>query len=118
MIREVFSRYPAISEVRLYGSRAKGNFREGSDIDLSIMDVGVTTAQMMQLENDFDELPTLYSIDLSLFHRIDTPSLSEHILRVGKVFYNTQHHTSLHSSCQLGSTLGLAQYPPFPTELS
>jgi predicted nucleotidyltransferase len=93
MIRGVFSRYPAISEVRLYGSRAKGNFREGSDIDLSIMDEEVTATQMMQLENDIDELPTLYSIDLSLFHRIDNPSLAEHILRIGKVFYSSKHQT-------------------------
>jgi predicted nucleotidyltransferase len=90
MIREVFSRYRQISEVRLYGSRAKGTCHEGSDIDLSIMDEGVTSAQMMQIENDIDDLPTLYSIDLSLFHRIDNPSLTEHILRVGKVFYSTQ----------------------------
>jgi predicted nucleotidyltransferase len=90
MIRDVFARYPQVSTVLLYGSRAKGNYREGSDIDLSIMDAGVTSGQMMQIENDIDELPTLYSIDLSLFHRIDNPSLSEHIRRVGKVFYSTE----------------------------
>jgi hypothetical protein len=53
------------------------------------MDEGVTSTQMMQIENDIEELPTLYSIDLLLFHRIDNPSLTEHILRAGKVFYST-----------------------------
>ena len=38
MIRKVFSHYPPVTEVRVYGSRAKGNYRAGSDIDLSIMD--------------------------------------------------------------------------------
>lgn len=87
MIRNVFARHAPVTEVRVYGSRAKGNFRAGSDIDLSIMDEHVSSAQLMQIENEFDELPTLYSIDLSLFHRIDNPALTEHILRVGKVFY-------------------------------
>lgn len=77
-----------VPEVRLYGSRAKGNFRTGSDIDLSIMDEQVTSEQLLQMENDFDELASLYSIDLSLLHQIDNPALTEHILRIGKVFYN------------------------------
>ena len=33
-IKEVFARHPEIQEVIIYGSRAKGNFREGSDIDI------------------------------------------------------------------------------------
>lgn len=91
MIRSVFAHYPPVTEVRLYGSRAKGTFRTGSDIDLSIMDEHVSSEQLMQMENDFDELPFLYSIDLSLFHQIDNPALTEHILRIGKVFYSSKH---------------------------
>lgn len=87
MIRNVFDRYPSVTDVRVYGSRAKGNYRTGSDIDLSIMDEDVTSAQLMQIAIEFDDLPTLYSIDLSLFRQIDNPALTEHILRVGKVFY-------------------------------
>jgi predicted nucleotidyltransferase len=90
MIRNVFAHYPAVTEVRLYGSRAKGNFGAGSDIDLSIMDEQVSSAQLMQIENDFDDLPTLYSIDLSLSHQIDNPALTEHIQRIGKVFYSAK----------------------------
>ena len=89
MVRGVFARYPQVTEVLLYGSRAKGNFHNGSDIDLSIMDAAVTSASMMQIENDLDDLPSLYLIDLSLFKQIDNPALTEHILRVGKVFYRT-----------------------------
>jgi predicted nucleotidyltransferase len=88
MIRGVFARYPTVREVRVYGSRAKGTFRPGSDIDLSIMDEHVSGEQMMQIANDFDDLPTLYTIDLALFRQIDNPALAEHILRIGKVFYS------------------------------
>jgi predicted nucleotidyltransferase len=91
MIRRVFAHYPPVTEVRLYGSRAKGNHKPGSDIDLSIMDEDVSSAQLMQIVTEFDELPTLYSIDLSLFRQIDNPALAEHILRVGKVFYRAHH---------------------------
>lgn len=89
MIRNVFARYPSVTEVRVYGSRAKGDYKAGSDIDLSIMGEDVSSAQLMQIETEFDELPTLYSIDLSLFRQIDNPALTEHILRVGKVFYRS-----------------------------
>ncbi|MET0855596.1 MAG: nucleotidyltransferase domain-containing protein [Telluria sp.] len=87
MLREVFANCPPVTEVRLYGSRAKGDFRPASDIDLSIMDTAVTDAHLMKIENDIDELPLPYSVDLSLFHQINNPELTAHILRVGKVFY-------------------------------
>lgn len=87
MIHNVFAHYPSVTEVLVYGSRAKGDYKPGSDIDLSIMDAGVSSTQLMQIEIEFDDLPTLYSIDLSLFRQIDNPALTEHILRVGKVFY-------------------------------
>lgn len=87
MIRNVFVHYEPVREVRVFGSRAKGNFGAGSDIDLAIMDEHVSSAQLTKIENDLDELPTLHSIDLALFHQIDNPALTEHILRVGKVFY-------------------------------
>ena len=35
---DVFSRYPEIETVFVYGSRTKGNFRPGSDIDLALDD--------------------------------------------------------------------------------
>lgn len=88
MLQDVFAKYPRVTEVRLYGSRAKGNFSNGSDIDLSIMDGAVTGAQLMRIANDIDELPLPYCVDLSLFHQVDNPALAEHILRVGKVFYS------------------------------
>lgn len=35
-IRQVLGRFPGIEQAVLYGSRAKGNFRTGSDIDLTL----------------------------------------------------------------------------------
>ena len=41
-IQSVFANYSAINKVILYGSRAKGNYRNGSDIDLSLVGKDLT----------------------------------------------------------------------------
>lgn len=89
-INSVFVRYPQVGEVRLYGSRAKGGYRSGSDIDLAIMDSGVSDLELLHIASDIDELPLPYKVDLSLFRQIDNPALREHIERVGRVFYRQQ----------------------------
>jgi predicted nucleotidyltransferase len=86
-IKAVFSGHPEVERVILYGSRAKGNFRPGSDIDLTICGEAVTLSQLFRIEQELDELLLPYKIDLSLLHKIDTPELLEHIKRVGKIFY-------------------------------
>jgi len=86
-ICQCFAQYPAIEQVILYGSRAKGNFKNGSDIDLTIIDSGITFAELLQLENKLDDLLLPYKIDLSLKRQINNPDLLNHIERVGKLFY-------------------------------
>lgn len=86
-IHRVFSRYPDIEWVSLYGSRAKGNFQHGSDIDLSIMGDKVTPSQLYKIESELDDLLLPYQIDLSLFKLIEHEGLVQHIKRVGINFY-------------------------------
>lgn len=85
-IRGVFSSYPQIEQVLLYGSRAKGNYRRGSDIDLTIIGDQLSLSTLMQIENDLDDLLLPYKIDLSLLHKIECQELVDHIRRVGIVF--------------------------------
>ena len=86
-INTVFAHYPQVGEVRLYGSRAKGNFRNGSDIDLVIMGASVTYLQLLHMESQIEDLSLPYKVDLSLFRQIDNLDLIDHIERVGKTFY-------------------------------
>ena len=86
-INGVFANYSALQKVVIYGSRAKGNYRNGSDIDLTLMGDSLTYTQLNRIETQLDELLLPYSIDLSLFNHIDNPDLIDHIKRVGKVFY-------------------------------
>src|SRR6266540_1776627 len=87
-INGLFSGYPQIEQVILYGSRAKGNYRNGSDIDLTIKGEDVTLSQLLKIETELDDLLLPYKTDLSLLHKIDDPDLIDHIRRVGVVFYD------------------------------
>jgi predicted nucleotidyltransferase len=87
-ICNVLARYPQVEKAILYGSRAKGNYKPGSDIDLTLLggaDLNFST--LTKIMNDLDDLLLPYTIDLSLFSSISDPDVIEHILRVGVVFY-------------------------------
>ncbi|MBV1928425.1 MAG: nucleotidyltransferase domain-containing protein [Gammaproteobacteria bacterium] len=87
LIHLVFKKYREVSQVLIYGSRAKGGFRRGSDIDLVVLGEGLTESLLAAIRFDLDDLNTPYLFDISLFENLDSPSLQEHIARVGKVFY-------------------------------
>lgn len=86
LLRDVFRRFPAVSEVVLYGSRAKGAYRLESDIDLAL--VGVEDAvQAEAVADELDELPLPYRFDVKAYGDIKYGPLREHIARVGVSLY-------------------------------
>jgi len=85
-INTVMRQHNEIQQVILYGSRAKGNFLKGSDIDITILGE-LTWNDLNQIETELDDLLLPYQIDLSLFKNIDNEALIEHIERIGKVIY-------------------------------
>lgn len=85
-LKAIFDRFNAIEEVVIYGSRAKGNFREGSDIDLTIKG-NIEKNDLMNIIDEIEESFIPYLIDISIFSQLNSESLKEHINRVGKVFY-------------------------------
>jgi len=84
---EVFERFPQIRCAVLYGSRAKGNYRPNSDIDISLKGKSLDLTTLMKIETALDDLLLPYKMDLSLFHKLENKDLVEHINRVGVVFY-------------------------------
>lgn len=72
-----------IREALIFGSRAKGNFRPGSDIDLALKGVGLTLKDILRLTAALDELDLPYHIDLVIYDRITEPDLKDHIDRLG-----------------------------------
>jgi predicted nucleotidyltransferase len=93
-INTCFAQYEAIDQVVLFGSRAKGTYKNGSDIDLSIVG-NLTYDHLLKLENQLDDLLLPYKIDLSLKRQISNADLIAHIDRVGKVFYDKTLKLSL-----------------------
>ena len=88
-ICQVFSHHPAIDQVVLYGSRAKGNFKTGSDIDLTLKGKVLNIDHLTVINNELDDLLLPYTLDLSIYKHIDNDNLIEHINRVGKVLYDS-----------------------------
>lgn len=64
-----------------------GNYRSGSDIDLTIKGYTLDFAEMMQIENQIDELYLPYSVDLSQHNQLTNADLVAHIDRVGIIIY-------------------------------
>ena len=92
-IRSVFNQYPEITKATIYGSRAKGNYRNGSDIDLTLTGNNLDLTTLFKIENQLDDLLLPYKIDLSILHKIENPDLVEHIKRVGIIFYGNESLT-------------------------
>ncbi len=83
----VFAQHPAVERAVLYGSRAKGNYKSGSDIDLSLHGAGLTLQELWAINDELDELLLPYSIDVLIFEQLTHEKLKEHIERVGVVLY-------------------------------
>lgn len=75
----VFNNYPEIELVIIYGSRAKRTFREGSDIDITLIGERLTDEIRSEIWLELDDLNTPYLIDLSLFKNISSNDLIQHI---------------------------------------
>lgn len=88
-IQGVLARYPEVDRAILYGSRAMGNFRKGSDIDLTLVGTEALNLQVLyHIMDEIDDLLLPYTFDLSILRLINDREVREHIRRVGVVFYD------------------------------
>jgi predicted nucleotidyltransferase len=86
-IHAVLKDYPQVDQAILYGSRAKGSYKNGSDIDLTLRGERLTLNVLYKILTDLDDLLLPYTIDLSILNDISDPDMIEHIQRVGVSFY-------------------------------
>lgn len=85
----IFRKYPGIREAVLYGSRAKGNYRTGSDIDVSLKaDETFTRTDLLHIAGDFDDSDMPYFVDVSIYDQLSNQELKAHIDRVGQALYS------------------------------
>lgn len=85
-IRRVMASHPAVTECVVYGSRAKGTFNDGSDIDLTLRG-SIDPGELDRLETELEDLDLPWTIDLSTYSQLDNLSLIDHIDRVGQVLW-------------------------------
>lgn len=100
-INFVFIKYPEVEEVIIYGSRAKGNYRNGSDIDITLKGKNLTDKIRSKISWDIDDLNTPYLFDISIFEKLNSPDLEEHINRVGQIFYSKKISQENYSNTNL-----------------
>ena len=79
---------PNIEKVILFGSRAKGNYKNGSDIDLAIKGERCSPELAIDIESYINEvIPVPYTVDVVDYNSLKKKELKEHIDRVGVLFY-------------------------------
>ena len=86
-ILAVLAVFPQVEEAVLYGSRAKGTYKNGSDIDLTLKGEHINLSTLNKISLQLDDLYLPYTFDLSAYAHIDNPDLIDHIQRVVVTFY-------------------------------
>ncbi|MBO7366986.1 MAG: nucleotidyltransferase domain-containing protein [Paludibacteraceae bacterium] len=86
-LSKTFAAYPKIKRVVLYGSRAKGNYKPYSDVDITLYGQELTSSDISKLSLAIDDLLLPYQFDISIFHTLQNPDLIDHINRIGVEVY-------------------------------
>ena len=90
----ILAGYSEIEQAILYGSRAKGTYSKGSDIDLTLVGERLDHRLLAQIAGRLEDSPIPYQVDLSLKSDIDNPDLLAHIDRVGVEIYRRSQVSS------------------------
>lgn len=79
-------KYP-VEKAILYGSRAKGSYKESSDIDIVLQGITLGARDISNIETELDELLLPYKFDLSIYHHLKDSDILDHIQKIGIIFY-------------------------------
>ncbi|GHD54624.1 Predicted nucleotidyltransferase [Marinobacter persicus] len=86
-LKKIFQRHTRIEHATVYGSRAKGNYRYNSDIDIMLTAPDLPWQEFIQMEMEIDDLLLPWKVDLALKHHVENPDLLDHVGRVGVPIY-------------------------------
>jgi len=84
----VFEQHSKVDKALVFGSRAKGNYRPDSDIDIAIKGPDLNTDDIIAMSVAFEEKGITHKIDLINYDKINEPDLKDHIDRVGIELYS------------------------------
>ena len=94
-LQAVFARYPTVERVLLFGSRATGFAKPGSDIDLAVIAPGMNQREFSRLWNELEDLPLVYTLDILHWDQLTQERLKAKILKEGKVVYTARDQDKL-----------------------
>lgn len=89
----VFTKYPQVEKAVLHGSLAKGQYKDGSDVDVTLIggeDLNLNV--LLRIKGELDALLLPYMVDLSLFKQIQEPAFLEQFRRDGVVIYEKKRN--------------------------
>ena len=89
-IIQLISNHNEVEEIVLFGSRAKGNFKKGSDVDLTLKGDKLNLYLLNDISREISDLNMPYTIDLSIYHQIKNDELINHIERIGQVVFRSK----------------------------
>ena len=90
-IESAFLKIPEIEKAIIFGSRAMGNSKKGSDVDLAIVGKNIASATALRLRTLLNEdLPLPYFFDVVRYETITNENLRRHIDEHGVVLFPTQ----------------------------
>jgi predicted nucleotidyltransferase len=90
-LRQTLAAFPQVEQALLFGSRALGNFKKGSDIDLVLAGSELKSALVVQISRKLnEEVPIPYFVDVIDLKAIKNKKLQEHIEQHGVVIYQRE----------------------------
>ncbi|MFW5805844.1 MAG: nucleotidyltransferase domain-containing protein [Bacteroidales bacterium] len=87
MIKSVMEKHPDVKDVMVYGSRAMGNYKEGSDVDLALLGEDIKQNTVLRIQQELEDLNTPYLFDVLAYNKLQDKSLKEHIDSIGTSIY-------------------------------
>jgi predicted nucleotidyltransferase len=90
-LRDILASVPEIEEAVLYGSRARGDYKRGSDIDLTLKGEKLGREQLVLLRDKLYLSRLPYFVDTNIFSQLKSQPFINNILRDGIVIYRRSH---------------------------
>ncbi len=86
-ISAILSKHPAIEKALLFGSRAMGNYKKASDVDIAVVGKGINFLQTASIKNDLEKTNIPFFFDVLSYDNLNSQEVRENIDEYGKVIY-------------------------------